>query len=210
VPNKRPPTLPELESRIGAIHTRLRRRKLTVAAAESCTGGLLAAVLTAHGGSSDYFKGGAVVYSNEAKSILADVPADLIHGHGAVSSVVAGALARGARARLGAKIGLGITGIAGPGGATPGKKVGLTYVAVDSDAVSDSAEVASLVNEALAKLPASEARLLESFHYDRCKTAQLARQYGVSERAIEGRLRRARERLRRELEITLKSIRGLA
>ncbi len=59
---------------------------------------------------------------------------DLIHGHGAVSSVVAGALARGARARLGAEIGLGITGIAGPGGATPGKKVGLTYVAVDGDA----------------------------------------------------------------------------
>jgi nicotinamide-nucleotide amidase len=118
---------------MSAIHTRLRRRKLTVAAAESCTGGLLAGVLTAHGGSSDYFKGGAVVYSNEAKTILADVPPDLIHGHGAVSSVVAGALARGARARLGAKIGLGITGIAGPGGATPGKKVGLTYVAVDSD-----------------------------------------------------------------------------
>jgi PncC family amidohydrolase len=133
VPNKRPPTLPDLEERRGAIHTRLRRPTLTVAAAESCTGGLLAAVLTAHAGSSDYFKGGAVVYSNEAKSILADVPPDLIHGHGAVSSVVAGALARGARARLGAKIGLGITGIAGPGGATPGKKIGLTYVAVDSD-----------------------------------------------------------------------------
>ena len=64
---------------------------------------------------------------------LADVAPDLIHGHGAVSSVVAGALARGARERLGAKIGLGITGIAGPGGATPGKKVGLTYIAVDSD-----------------------------------------------------------------------------
>ena len=118
---------------MAAIHSRLRRRKLTVAAAESCTGGLLAAVLTAHAGSSDYFRGGGVVYSNEAKTILADVPADLIHGHGAVSSVVAGALARGSRARLGAKIGLGITGIAGPGGATPGKKVGLTYVAVDSD-----------------------------------------------------------------------------
>lgn len=119
---------------MAALHTRLRRRKLTVAEAESCTGGLLAAVLTAHPGSSDYFKGGAVVYSNESKSILADVPPDLIHGHGAVSSVVAGALARGSRNRLGAKIGLGITGIAGPGGATPGKKVGLTYVAVDSDA----------------------------------------------------------------------------
>ena len=118
---------------MGALHSRLRRRKLTVASAESCTGGLLAALLTTHPGSSDYFKGGAVVYSNEAKTILADVAPDLIHGHGAVSSVVAGALARGARARLGAKIGLGITGIAGPGGATPGKKVGLTYVAVDSD-----------------------------------------------------------------------------
>jgi len=118
---------------MGALHSRLRRRKLTVASAESCTGGLLAAVLTTHPGSSDYFKGGAVVYSNEAKTILADVAPDLIHGHGAVSSVVAAALARGARARLGAKIGLGITGIAGPGGATPGKKVGLAYVAVDSD-----------------------------------------------------------------------------
>src|SRR2546430_17544881 len=68
--------------------------------------------------------------------ILADVAPDLIHGRGAVSSGVAGALARGARARLGAKIGLGITGIAGPGGATPGKNVGLTYVAVDSDGYS--------------------------------------------------------------------------
>ena len=118
---------------MAAIHSRLRRRKLTVAEAESCTGGLLAAVLTAHGGASDYFRGGAVVYSNDAKTILADVAPDLIHGHGAVSSVVAGALARGARERLGAKIGLGVTGIAGPGGATPGKRVGLTYVAVDSD-----------------------------------------------------------------------------
>ena len=118
---------------MAAVHARLRRRKLTIAAAESCTGGLLAAVLTAHAGSSDYFRGGAVVYSNEAKTILADVAPDLIHGHGAVSSVVAGALARGARTRLGAKIGLGITGIAGPGGATAGKKVGLTYVAIDSD-----------------------------------------------------------------------------
>src|SRR2546430_15652039 len=106
---------------MGALHTRLRRRKLSVAAAESCTGGLLASVLTAHGGSSEYFRGGAVVYSNEAKTILADVAPDLIHGHGAVSSVVAGALARGARERLGAKIGLGITGVAGPGGAPPGQ-----------------------------------------------------------------------------------------
>jgi PncC family amidohydrolase len=118
---------------MAALHEKLRRRKLTVAAAESCTGGLLGTVLTAHGGSSDYFRGGAIVYSNEAKEILADVTPQLLHSHGAVSSVVAGALARGARSRLGAKIGLGITGISGPGGATPGKPVGLTYVAVDSD-----------------------------------------------------------------------------
>ena len=116
------------------VQARLVRRKVTVAVAESCTGGLLATVLTAHGGASDFFRGGAVVYSNEAKTIFADVAPDLIHGHGAVSSVVAGALARGARERLGATIGIGITGIAGPGGATPGKPVGLTYVAVDSDA----------------------------------------------------------------------------
>src|SRR5436309_12095374 len=113
---------------MGALHSRLRRRKLSVAAAESCTGGLLAAVLTAHGGSSEFFRGGAVVYSNEAKTIYADVAPDLIHGHGAVSSVVAGALARGGGERLAGKIGLGITGIAGPGGATPGKPVGLVYV----------------------------------------------------------------------------------
>jgi nicotinamide-nucleotide amidase len=124
----------ELEERMKALQARLLRRKLTVAAAESCTGGLLAAILTSHGGSSEHFKGGAVVYSNEAKTIFADVRPDLIHGHGAVSSVVAGALARGARERLGATIGIGVTGIAGPGGATPGKPVGLTYVAVDSDA----------------------------------------------------------------------------
>ena len=133
MPAKRAPTFEELVDRMAAIHDKLRRRKLTVAAAESCTGGLLAAILTAHGGSSDYFRGGAVVYSNEAKEILADVAPQLIHSHGAVSSVVAGALARGARVRLEAKIGLGITGISGPGGATPGKPVGLTYVAVDSD-----------------------------------------------------------------------------
>src|SRR5512132_1306895 len=118
---------------MGKLLPKLRRKKLTIAVAESCTGGLLGVVLTAHGGSSDVFRGGGIVYSNEAKTILADVPPQLIASHGAVSPVVAGALARGSRARLGAKVGLGITGIAGPGGATPGKPVGLAYVAIDSD-----------------------------------------------------------------------------
>ncbi len=133
MPAKRAPTFDELAERMAALHAKLRRRKLTVAAAESCTGGLLGTILTAHGGSSDYFRGGMVVYSNDAKEILADVAPQLIHAHGAVSSVVCAALARGARRRLSAKIGLGITGIAGPGGATPGKPVGLTFVAVDSE-----------------------------------------------------------------------------
>jgi nicotinamide-nucleotide amidase len=115
------------------IQPRLRRRKLTVATAESCTGGLLAAVLTDLSGSSDHYKGGAVAYSDDAKAELAGVAPDLIHSHGAVSPVVAAALARGARERLGARIGLGITGIAGPTGATPGKPVGLVYVAIDGE-----------------------------------------------------------------------------
>lgn len=132
----RPPTYEELAERMRPIHEGLRRRKLTVASAESCTGGLLAAVLTEHAGSSDHYRGGMVVYSNDAKTTLAGVAPDLIHGHGAVSSVVAAALARGAQEQLEARIGLGITGIAGPAGATPGKPAGLVYVAVESDRLS--------------------------------------------------------------------------
>jgi nicotinamide-nucleotide amidase len=117
------------------LHPTLRKKKLTVAAAESCTGGLLGAILSEHSGSSAYFRGGMEVYSDDAKTVLADVPPQLIHSHGAVSAVVAAALARGARGRLGANIGLGITGIAGPTGATPGKPVGLVYIAIDAPAL---------------------------------------------------------------------------
>jgi RNA polymerase sigma-70 factor, ECF subfamily len=76
--------------------------------------------------------------------------------------------------------------------------------AVDANAVTESAEVASLVSQALGRIPQAEAQLLETFHYDRLKMSQLAELYGISERAVEGRLRRARERLRRELEIALR------
>ena len=76
--------------------------------------------------------------------------------------------------------------------------------AVDANEVSESAEVASLVSEALTRIPEAEAQLLETFHYDRMKMSQLAEVYGISERAVEGRLRRARERLRRELETSLR------
>lgn len=133
VKTKTAPTYAELAERMRGIQQRLLKKKRTVASAESCTGGLLASILTEHGGSSDFYRGGAAVYSNDAKTILADVAPQLVHSHGAVSSVVAAALARGVREQLGADIGLGITGIAGPGGATPGKPVGLVYVAVDSE-----------------------------------------------------------------------------
>jgi RNA polymerase sigma-70 factor (ECF subfamily) len=82
--------------------------------------------------------------------------------------------------------------------------------AVDQDSVSDSAEITSAVTHALERIPKDEARLLESFHFERFKVAELAESYGTTERAIEGRLRRARERLRHELEITLKAAGGLA
>jgi PncC family amidohydrolase len=130
VPAK-PPAYADLAARMKTLHSTLRKRKLTVAVAESCTGGLLGSILSEHSGSSDYFRGGMEVYSDDAKTALAEVPPQLIHSHGAVSSVVAAALARGAREKLGAKIGLGITGIAGPTGATPGKPVGLVYIAID-------------------------------------------------------------------------------
>jgi nicotinamide-nucleotide amidase len=103
---------------------------LSIAVAESCTGGLLSARLTELPGASDYFKGGLVVYSNEAKVALAGVPAKLIEAHGAVSGEVAEALADAARARLATDIGVGVTGIAGPGGGTEEKPVGLVWLSV--------------------------------------------------------------------------------
>ncbi len=102
----------------------------TIATAESCTGGLLAARLTELAGASDYVKGAAVVYSNEAKVTQAGVPAELIERHGAVSAEVAEALAEGARVKLGADVGVGVTGIAGPGGGTEEKPVGLVWLSV--------------------------------------------------------------------------------
>jgi nicotinamide-nucleotide amidase len=102
----------------------------TIATAESCTGGLLAARLTDPPGASRYVRGGIVAYSNEVKVMQAGVPAELIERHGAVSAEVAEALAVGARERLGADVGVGVTGIAGPGGGTPEKPVGTVYLCV--------------------------------------------------------------------------------
>lgn len=108
------------------------KQKLAIATAESCTAGMLAARLTDRPGSSEYVLGGLVVYSNQAKQDLAGVSPKMLEQVGAVSAEVAEALAHGARQRLRADIGVGITGIAGPGGATVGKPVGLVYLCVAS------------------------------------------------------------------------------
>jgi nicotinamide-nucleotide amidase len=102
----------------------------TIATAESCTGGLLAARLTDLPGSSRYMRGGIIAYANDVKIANADVPAEEIERHGAVSAEVAEALARGARTRLQADVGVGVTGVAGPGGGTEEKPVGLVWLSV--------------------------------------------------------------------------------
>ena len=102
----------------------------TLATAESCTGGLLAHLLTEVPGSSEYFSGGIVCYTNEAKVTVAGVPRETLEAHGAVSAQVAVAMAEGVRARLGADVAVAVTGIAGPGGGSEAKPVGLTYVAL--------------------------------------------------------------------------------
>ena len=111
----------------------LQMRGATIAVAESCTGGLLAERITSVAGSSRYFLGGAVVYSNALKTELASVPADMIERHGAVSREVAAALAEGIRYRCESTMGVGITGVAGPGGGTAEKPVGLVYHAVANE-----------------------------------------------------------------------------
>jgi nicotinamide-nucleotide amidase len=110
-----------------------KRSGLHLAVAESCTGGLLGARLTAIPGSSAVVNGGVIAYSNAVKTDMLGVPADLIERHGAVSEPVAVAMASGARARVGSEIGVGITGVAGPDGGTADKPVGLVWIAVDVD-----------------------------------------------------------------------------
>ena len=116
-----------MEEVVGAL---LREHRLTISAAESCTGGLLLSRLTDVPGSSDYVLGGSVVYSNYAKTQLAGVPPELIASHGAVSEPVAVALADGIRTRTGSSVALGVTGVAGPGGGSPEKPVGMVAIAL--------------------------------------------------------------------------------
>jgi nicotinamide-nucleotide amidase len=111
----------------------LQMRSATLAVAESCTGGLVAERLTSISGSSRYFVGGVVAYSNDLKMEFAGVPQDLLEVYGAVSEQVAGALAEGVRKRCGTTLGLGVTGVAGPTGGTAEKPVGLVYHALASE-----------------------------------------------------------------------------
>jgi PncC family amidohydrolase len=103
---------------------------VTVATAESCTGGLIAKLITDMAGSSVYFRGGVVCYSNEVKTEFLGVPEEQLLAHGAVSAQVARSMAVGVLHRTGADLAVAVTGISGPGGGSPAKAVGLTYVAV--------------------------------------------------------------------------------
>ena len=105
-------------------------RGARVALAESCTGGLIGARITSVPGSSRYLLGGVVAYHNRAKAALLGVPRPMLRRHGAVSAPVAAAMARGARRRFGADLAAAVTGVAGPGGGTVAKPVGLVFVAV--------------------------------------------------------------------------------
>jgi len=116
-----------LEVEVGEL---LRRKGLTLAVAESCTGGLLGMRITEVSGASDYFRGGIIAYSNEVKRDVLGVPAEVLEEHGAVSPECAQAMAEGARRVCATDLALAITGIAGPTGGTAEKPVGLVYIAL--------------------------------------------------------------------------------
>jgi PncC family amidohydrolase len=127
--NDEPITAASLEVSLGPM---LLKRKLTLATAESCTGGLIGHRLTNVPGSSEYFLGGIIAYSYDAKELLLGVRHNTLYDHGAVSPETAVEMARGVRRALGADIGISVTGIAGPGGGLPGKPVGLVYICLSA------------------------------------------------------------------------------
>jgi nicotinamide-nucleotide amidase len=131
----------------------------TISAAESCTGGLLAERLTSIAGSSSYFLGGVVCYSNEMKSAWADVPPELIAAKGAVSAEVAIALAEGIRRRVGSVLGVGITGIAGPGGGSEEKPVGTVHIALASNGETKTRVARFMGDREMVRMQASQLAL---------------------------------------------------
>jgi PncC family amidohydrolase len=118
--------LPELAARLQSLAV---ARDITIATAESCTGGLVGHSITANSGSSAFYRGGIVSYADDVKIELLGVPPEAIERHGAVSAQVAVAMAEGVRSRVGADLGVAVTGVAGPEGGSDAKPVGLTYVA---------------------------------------------------------------------------------
>jgi nicotinamide-nucleotide amidase len=132
------------EPAVLALAQTLRDHGLKLTTAESCTGGLIAAACTAVAGSSDWFERGFVTYSNDAKAELLGVDVAMIRAHGAVSAEIAQAMAEGALARSPADLAAAVTGIAGPGGAAPGKPVGTVWLAVARRGEATSTELLRL------------------------------------------------------------------
>lgn len=151
-----------LEEQIGEL---LVKHGLSLAVAESCTGGLLAHCITNVSGSSRYFLGGVVSYSNEAKEMFLGVPKNLLEKHGAVSEPVVRAMAEGARRHFEADLALAITGIAGPTGGTPEKPVGLTYIALSAENQTLSEKHIWISDRLASKAQSVEAALRLLLHY---------------------------------------------
>lgn len=147
------------ESLEGVVGHGLRIKQFTIATAESCTGGLVAERLTRVPGSSDYFVGSVISYTNEAKEQLLGVPSDMIERHGAVSGEVAEAMAREAKNRIGATIGVSITGTAGPGGGTDAVPVGTVYIGLADDVVTTNRRLVLPGDRHLVRWRASTAAL---------------------------------------------------
>ena len=146
----------KIESEVGKI---LRKRKITLAVAESCTGGLISSRITDSSGSSDYFIMGIAAYSNKIKENVLGVSPRLLQKHGAVSKQVALEMAKGARLLANTDIGIGVTGIAGPTGGTKKKPVGLTYIALATNKKRIVKEFRFKGSRRAIKLQASEAAL---------------------------------------------------
>ena len=135
------------------------QKKLTIATAESCSGGLIGHIMTNISGSSQFFDRGIISYSNQAKMELLDVSADILEEYGAVSEPVAGAMAEGVRRKSGVDIGISSTGVAGPTGGSDEKPVGLVYIAVATDKVKTVKECRFTGNRKEIKFQASTAAL---------------------------------------------------
>lgn len=138
---------PDFGAAVAALADALRARGWMLATAESCTGGMIAAACTSIAGSSDWFDRGFVTYSNAAKTEMLGVATALIERHGAVSAEVACAMAQGALAHSRATIAVAVTGIAGPGGATPGKPVGTVWLALAERGGAPRAELLQLAGD---------------------------------------------------------------